>query len=39
MSFRVVSWNMRRAPQSSKAWEYLLELEPDIALLQAGVQG
>jgi exonuclease III len=34
MSFRVVSWNVRFARPASKAWEYLLELEPDIALLQ-----
>jgi hypothetical protein len=34
VSFRVVSWNMRCAGQSSPAWEYLLdELSPDIALL------
>jgi len=34
MSFRLVSWNMRRAGPLSKAWVYLSELGPDIALLQ-----
>lgn len=34
MSFRVVTWNMRHAVARSKAWEYLLELGPDILLLQ-----
>ena len=30
----VVSWNMRRATSSSVSWDYLRELDPDIALLQ-----
>src|SRR5437016_14321241 len=34
MGLRVVSWNMRQAGASSSAWAYLLELDPDIALLQ-----
>ena len=34
MGFRVVAWNMRQAGASSSAWAYLLELRPDIALLQ-----
>jgi exonuclease III len=32
--FRAVTWNCRRATQSSPAWNYLCELAPDIALLQ-----
>jgi endonuclease/exonuclease/phosphatase family metal-dependent hydrolase len=36
--FRVVSWNLHYGKVSSFAWDYLLELHPDIALLQeAGV--
>lgn len=31
---RVVSWNVRRATESSEVWPALLELDPDIALLQ-----
>jgi endonuclease/exonuclease/phosphatase family metal-dependent hydrolase len=31
---RVVAWNMRGATPRSKAWEYLAELSPDVALLQ-----
>jgi hypothetical protein len=31
---RVVVWNMRKATKASPAWEYLLELAPDLALLQ-----
>ncbi len=31
--FRVVTWNCRRAIESSGLWDYLLELNPDIALL------
>jgi exonuclease III len=31
---RVVSWNCRRAGTGSDVWKYLLELDPDIALLQ-----
>jgi hypothetical protein len=34
MTFRVVSWNMRFAGPSSKTWEYVLGLKPDVALLQ-----
>jgi endonuclease/exonuclease/phosphatase family metal-dependent hydrolase len=34
MRFRVVAWNMRQAAASSRAWGYLHELDPDIALLQ-----
>ena len=32
--FRIVAWNCRRASRSSKAWDYLLELDPDVVLLQ-----
>ncbi len=32
--FRVVAWNCRRAALKSSAWDYLLELNPDVALLQ-----
>jgi len=31
---KVVSWNVRRAREGSAVWEYLLEVDPDIALLQ-----
>jgi len=31
---RVLTWNCRRASRYSPAWDYLLELDPDIALLQ-----
>ncbi|MDQ2683720.1 MAG: hypothetical protein M3Y37_09365 [Chloroflexota bacterium] len=33
-AFRIVAWNCRRATQTSAVWDYLLELDPDIALLQ-----
>jgi hypothetical protein len=32
--FPVVTWNLHHAKVSSLAWDYLLELNPDIALLQ-----
>jgi exonuclease III len=32
--FRVLTWNCRKASLHSPAWDYLLELDPDIALLQ-----
>jgi endonuclease/exonuclease/phosphatase family metal-dependent hydrolase len=32
--FRVVTWNLHYGKVSSLAWDYLLELNPDIALLQ-----
>jgi exonuclease III len=31
---RVISWNMRRAGNSHPAWDVLLDMNPDIALLQ-----
>lgn len=31
---RLVCWNMRRASKVSTAWDYLEELNPDVALLQ-----
>jgi hypothetical protein len=31
---RVVVWNMRKATNASPAWNYFLELAPDLALLQ-----
>lgn len=33
-TFQVVTWNCRRASSKSRAWDYLLELHPDVALLQ-----
>ena len=33
-SFRIVAWNCRRAAHTGAVWDYLLELDPDIALLQ-----
>jgi len=32
--FTAISWNCRRAKADSQVWDYLLELNPDIALLQ-----
>lgn len=32
--FRVITWNCRHASSASKLWDYLLELAPDVALLQ-----
>ena len=32
--FRIVAWNCRGASLKSAAWTYLLELDPDVALLQ-----
>ncbi|MBD2465874.1 hypothetical protein H6G89_33330 [Oscillatoria sp. FACHB-1407] len=34
MPLRILSWNCRRASASNPLWKYLLELSPDIALLQ-----
>jgi len=31
---RVVVWDMRKATNASPAWNYFLELAPDLALLQ-----
>jgi endonuclease/exonuclease/phosphatase family metal-dependent hydrolase len=31
---RIVTWNMRRAKSSSKCWDLLSEIAPDLALLQ-----
>ena len=31
---RVISWNVRRATKTSAAWKILIDLNPDIALLQ-----
>jgi hypothetical protein len=33
-SFRVITWNCRRASLYSGLWDYLLEIGPDVALLQ-----
>lgn len=33
-TFRIVTWNCRRAAVGSGLWDYLLELKPDVALLQ-----
>ena len=30
----VVSWNCHRATADSHLWDYFLELDPDVALLQ-----
>lgn len=32
--FRVVTWNCRSASRTSGLWDYLLELAPDVAILQ-----
>jgi hypothetical protein len=32
--FRVISWNCKRALANSRVWDYLLDLDPTIALLQ-----
>jgi hypothetical protein len=32
--FTAISWNCRRAKADSQVWDYLLELNPDMALLQ-----
>ena len=32
--FRVLTWNCKRAVVKSGVWDYLLELSPDVALLQ-----
>lgn len=31
---KIITWNMRRATSKSVAWDYLMGLNPDIALLQ-----
>jgi endonuclease/exonuclease/phosphatase family metal-dependent hydrolase len=33
-AFRIITWNCRRAVASSDLWDYFLELDPDVALLQ-----
>lgn len=33
-SIRIVSWNCRGASRTSRLWDYLLELDPDVAVLQ-----
>jgi len=33
-TFRVITWNCRHASVKSRLWDYLLELDPDVALLQ-----
>src|SRR4051794_31069425 len=33
-AIRVITWNCRKASTNSKLWDYLLELDPDVALLQ-----
>ena len=33
-TFRIVSWNCKHASATSRLWDYLLELDPDVALLQ-----
>ena len=32
--YRVITWNCRRAKATSAVWDYLLDLAPDVALLQ-----
>jgi exonuclease III len=34
LTFRVITWNCRRASLTSGLWDYFLELDPDVALLQ-----
>lgn len=31
---RIVTWNCRRATEKHPPWDYLAELEPDVAMLQ-----
>jgi len=31
---RIITWNMRRATETSAAWKMLTDLDPDVALLQ-----
>lgn len=33
-TFRVITWNCRQASLSSSLWDYLIELDPDVAILQ-----
>jgi len=33
-TFRIITWNCRRAAATSGLWDHLLELDPDVALLQ-----
>jgi len=33
-NFRIVTWNCRKATKKSGLWDYLLEMDPDVALLQ-----
>jgi exonuclease III len=33
-SFKIVTWNLHRAAATSAAWDYLLDINPDLALLQ-----
>ncbi len=33
-TFRVITWNCRRASLTSGLWDFLVELDPDVALLQ-----
>jgi len=33
-SMRIITWNIRRATKDSLVWDLILELKPDIALLQ-----
>jgi hypothetical protein len=33
-ALRVLTWNCKRAKQGSAVWDYFLEINPDIALLQ-----
>jgi hypothetical protein len=34
VEFRVLTWNCKGAVAKSGVWDYLLELSPDVALLQ-----
>jgi hypothetical protein len=31
---QVLSWNCWRAAESSKVWDYFLDIQPDVGLLQ-----
>jgi hypothetical protein len=33
-TFRAITWNCRRAGARSALWDYFMELDPDVALLQ-----
>jgi exonuclease III len=34
ITFRLITWNCRQASLNSSLWDYLIELDPDVAILQ-----